>query len=587
MPPQRLPTSERTRTGPLGRWLLGAIVLGYVALAVNASVLIPMWEIPDEHPHLQTAVHWAREGSMPDRTNLPGRVLYPGLLEPLAYWINAGALIALGIDDVDFLRRPRADLAGDLPQMYLHGADEVFPFAGPIRQLHLMRLLSVLFGAATVIGAHRLGRRIAPDRPAVALLGAGLVASLPAFAVVSVGITVDSLSIALATWSMVALCALATDATPGRRRTIGLGLLIGASLLTKLTTLFLLALVPVALLLRRPRGESWRASLRHFDWVVAGTLLVVGPYLAWNLVTYGDIFALDWYRDYLGKSDDDVNLTLWQAIRLHFLPTLGTTYVGRYTMLLDAGRQVMLAWTVVGLGGVVGWILLAVRRRTRLPGVVWLPLGAVIINLIMCLRVFAGFYEIHGRYMYPSLAALACLVALGWLAWAWRPLALAGVVALFSISVSSQLREMGPAYWPTWRATDPFFMSWDPLVDVPVTRRLMTVTISGPAPQSEHVDAPTLRWVPPADPEARFTVHLGTRGSKLQVRSYEDFGLALRDAYRIPQAAWRRVPPGVGLVCRVIRLPTLQEVLDAPEQGLVVDVSKELILRRVAPTARP
>ena len=83
---------------------------------------MPLWEIPDEHAHLQAAVHWAREGRMPDRTNLPGRSLYPGLQEPLAYWVFAAGLKLLDLDEVDFLLRWRANLAGDLPLMFLHGA---------------------------------------------------------------------------------------------------------------------------------------------------------------------------------------------------------------------------------------------------------------------------------------------------------------------------------------------------------------------------------------------------------------------------------------------------------------------------------
>ena len=98
MPPPASAEPEPVSRGRLGRWLLGAIVAGYVALAVNASVLMPLWEISDEHTQLQAAMHWAREGSMPERSTLPRRELFPRLQEPLACWVYA--LGSTSISDV-------------------------------------------------------------------------------------------------------------------------------------------------------------------------------------------------------------------------------------------------------------------------------------------------------------------------------------------------------------------------------------------------------------------------------------------------------------------------------------------------------
>jgi hypothetical protein len=78
-------------------------------------------------------------------------------------------------------------------------------------------------------------------------------------------------------------------------------------------------------------------------------------------------------------------------------------------------------------------------------------------------------------------------------------------------------------------------------------------------------------------------VHLSTPGSTLMVRTFEKGGLSVRDRFSIPADYWRRMPPGVNLVCQVFRLPTLEEALNPPPGGLFIEQSPPLVLRRGAP----
>src|SRR5262245_20648136 len=135
------------------RRALVLVALAFTLLAVNSSVLTPLWEVPDENEHFDVVAHWARHGTMPNLVNLPTLGMNEGVQPPLAYWGFALGLRALGLQDTPILSRQRfdADWMAEGRQLFLHGPDEVFPFRGPARGLHLLRLLSVLAGVGTVL----------------------------------------------------------------------------------------------------------------------------------------------------------------------------------------------------------------------------------------------------------------------------------------------------------------------------------------------------------------------------------------------------------------------------------------------------
>ena len=431
------------------------LLAAFAFLALNGSVLLPLWEVPDENEHLDVVQHWAREGTMPDLTRLPTLGMNEGIQPPLAYWVMALGYRGLGLTDTEFLARQRHDAVGPDRALFLHGPDEEFPFAGPTRALHWLRLVSVLWGLATVAGAWALARRLVPSRPAVALGAAALVASQPVFTLLCGGINNDPAAIALCTWSLVALADLATCDSPTSRRLLATGLLIGAAHLAKLSALFLLPLVPLALLL--------------------------------------------------------------------------------------------------GLG--------------------------VAVNFASCLKYYLDFNQPQGRYLFPSLAAGAALLALGW-SWLPRALGTAGALALLAASFHAQYATVGPAFHPLNRGDDPCLIAWDPVALVPESQRARTIQLLTPQDGSRHDEPPELRWALDPGEGERFSVHLGAPGLALRWRTWEVEGRPLRDRFRIPRELWESLPPGVELVAQVLRLPTLSQALAAWPAGPPVATSPPLHLLR-------
>jgi len=568
------------------RVLLGTIVAAFVALAVNASLLLPLWEPADEYEHWLVVEHWATHGTMPDLTNLPLLALNEGVQPPLAYWMFSAGAHALGIADTRFLAR-RAEFANAArPARFLHGADEIFPFAGPTRRLHLLRLLNVLCGAAAVCGTYALGRRVAPRCYGVALAAAALVAFNPAFVALCGGISNDPLAIALGTAALLALARLVRDPAPTLRTGLAVGALIGVAHLAKLSATFLLPLVPLALLLRRPRGEPWRVTWRALDGLVAGFALLTGLYFAWNVVHYGDPFG---WSVIAAKFGGERAISTADALRLRFLPEIARTAVGQLSGTFRAAPHSLLAFALIaGLAPLLA-VLPPVRRRMVACGVdgrvVLLAGVAVVINLASAAKYFLDFNQPHGRYLHTTLPALACLVAACW-CWLPRVPALCAGAGLALLCFHTQVHDLGPAYWPPSRALDPHFMAFDPLAHVPDERRLAVLPLSQPPDGGRHASAPMLAWPLPDDPDTRFTVHFSIPGLTTSLQTWEEFGISLRDRYRIPDLLWDKLPPDVPMVVRVIELPTLDEALGAPDGALDVRQSADITLRRVPAPAR-
>ncbi|GIW05279.1 MAG: hypothetical protein KatS3mg060_0084 [Dehalococcoidia bacterium] len=135
------------------RWILGAIVAFYLALAVGYSVVIPPFEATDEISHFQYAEFLEANGRLPrqshDRAQLENVVahnppLYYLVVRLVAGPVDAGDVARIVPLNPDFVW---GDLNAGGPFVHLHDpAAERFPWQGAILALHLARIVSVAAG---------------------------------------------------------------------------------------------------------------------------------------------------------------------------------------------------------------------------------------------------------------------------------------------------------------------------------------------------------------------------------------------------------------------------------------------------------
>jgi hypothetical protein len=564
-----------------GRRALALVLLVWTALAVNASVLTPLFEAWDETATLQAL------------SGRPGRPLLAdslglGAAPPVPRLLYAAGALLLDLDEVRFLPRPDAAAAAGRPAC-LHGADELVPFVGPARRAHLLRLLPILLGVLTLLLTARLAERL---RAGSGALAAALLGCSPAVLTRFTSLTSHAVVLCASVFALLMLVRLAR--ADGARARDGLlaGLALGAAQLCAPAAVCLAAVVPVALLLRSRREPGWRGAIVALDWVLLGLLPLAGPYWAYNLVHVGGPWGVLAPADAAPPPGVDTSLV--------------SSVLTRMTGTVAAGAPLGAVWAGVAIAALVGLALAAVTRRAvsppagappagAPPRVGWTALAllaaAVLIDVAarFALGGVPAFGPADGSWPHLGLSAAAALLPAGLLALVPASLRAARVLpaglaaALALLAFRAQTHELGPAFWPPVRANDAHFMAFDPLFPVPAERRLPTIRWIGPKDEAQLPAAPVLSWQTADGSDARFTVHITSPGLASVLATYESRGLSLRDRYEIPTRFWDKLPPGVPVVCRVLRLPTLDEALAAAPGRLNVDQSQPLTLRRALP----
>jgi hypothetical protein len=254
----------------------------FVIAFVNAAiwtVVIPPFQIPDEVVHFAYAQYIAETGQPPPQGPLPQ-------YSPQEYAALGGLLTTsvIGRPDIrgpvsaDEDRALRAALAADPSPVGPGGASpatnqpplyyalaaipyRLSPSSDILARLELMRLLSALFAAGTVLAVFLFLRELVPGRPWMWTVGALAVAFQPQFMFIASGVHVDSLLfLASAAIFLALIRAWRRGLTP--RRGAAIGAVTAVGLLTKLTFVAFLPgiALAVALLAWRARAQPGSAS---------------------------------------------------------------------------------------------------------------------------------------------------------------------------------------------------------------------------------------------------------------------------------------------------------------------------------------
>ena len=414
-----------TLSAGTARLLLVPILLAYGYIAVGYARGTPRWNNPDEPAHVNVVRQIAMMGTLP--------------------------VLAAGDWDQDLLDRLRTHwfpndyevegirYEGHQPPLYYLLAAPVhwLTASQPInRQILALRLFSIAIGAVAVIAAFVVAREAAPERPVLAVLTAATVAFVPMNTAISAAVNNDSLATALAAATLAALMV-------GRRRgfsdrwAVGLGVLIGALMLTKLTVFVFVPLILVALL-AAGRSLRWPA-------IAAGVgLLVSGWWIVRNMLVYGPLDPLAMVR----HDQIVVGQPRWSAYDLEafdfFLRILFRSFWGMFgwmgVVLNDGFYILYLVLTGLSVAGiVVAWMRgphpgpLPEGEGASVPTVP--PEGAQFIappggegslrhkDLLgwAALLVFAEvayynltFIQPQGRYLFPALVPIALFLSTGW-----------------------------------------------------------------------------------------------------------------------------------------------------------------------------
>jgi len=452
------------------------LLLAFIVTGLSYSVIVPVFEAPDENAHFAYARYMAQTGSLPvqDPAN-PGPWSQEGSQPPLYYLL--AALVIRGVDTSEV-----AALQWKNPQnvmghpaepgnknRFIHTDRERFPYQGAVLAVHLARLVSVLMGAGTVWLTYLIARQVfapsgeGPSEPALALASAAFVAFLPQFLFISAAVNNDSAVTLFSTASLYCLLRLTSSLGPqvaGDRAqwawALALGICLGLALLSKLSALLLVPFLALTLAV-----EAWHKRLGHrFLVAVLAALgvaaLVAGWWFLRNLRLYGDPVAANVMMEIAGRRAFKLERFLggaWEELR--GLRWSFWALFGWFS--LPISRPVYLVLDVLVLAAALGLVMRKLRPTTNrgTDFVAWRwPISLLLLWLLMVLGGlvwWAAFAKgAQGRLLFPAIAPIAVLLVAGW--WPWLPRRTAGTMPvlvglpMLAFALGCLLGVIRPAY---------------------------------------------------------------------------------------------------------------------------------------------
>lgn len=490
-------SSHATTLAISERAVLAVILVTFVVLGFTYALVTPAFEASDELWHYPMVRHLAEGNPLPVQVFDPAQAgpwKQEASQPPLYYYLGAALTFWIDTSDMEQVRwlNPHVDNGVITPDgntnLAIHdpGAS---PWEGTLLAVRIVRLASVLLGAATVYLTYRIARLAAPRQPGVYLGAAAANAFTPMFLFISGAVNNDNLALPLASLAVLLMIETVVHGRASARRWLLLGAVIGLAALTKEGTLGLLPLAWGTAVVARwqasPTPGQWRGLPR---WLLRGSLdfallmlpvlLIAGWWYARNIRLYGDLLGWSAFIAVLGERAQPASLAqLWDE-REGFLAS--------YWGLFGGVNVPMAGWIYTALNGLLlaaipGFVLYLLRlargewervrggRQPFLAVVQDLVIRhfGLIVALLFSAAVLYGLvnwttttWSSQGRLAFTAISTLSMLWLLGLVGWLPRRAALAGSAALalflLAIAAAAPFLWIRPTYAvrPAARVTD-------------------------------------------------------------------------------------------------------------------------------------
>lgn len=386
------------------RWLITILSL-YVALGISYSLLMPIWEAPDEPAHYHLAWHLARRGEYPTPQHN-----YEAHQPRLYYYAAAMVLRALGRLDTDYTQYvlPLEHKANfKVPERRFDWTTENYRF---LPGVYLLRWINLVIGALALWVNWRAMRLVVPDEPGLRLSAFALAGLTPQFPHITSSVNNDTLGV-LAGAIVYYLALRVLDGSSERFAWAALAAAVLLPLATKLTVLPLSVALMAVVIWRHWSTPAGRKVLAFSALVVLGAALLgfwfspvslrsAADELAWRLFTLRS-GALTW--DYLRFIVTQITWSYWGKVGW-----------------LAVGLPGWMVATLAGLGGLSALLNARLLRREgaltgsrRLWALTWL---AAALTVAAVFRNGLTTSASQGRFLFPAIGALSLLMVSGWYA---------------------------------------------------------------------------------------------------------------------------------------------------------------------------
>ena len=398
------------------------MVLAFAALVFAYSVIVPVWEAPDEIGHFLYATYLRDTHTLPNQ--LDSRSVGMAHHPPLYYLLAALVISPVDLSSPSGRFRPNRGFkwmgnGGTDANVSRHGTAETFPYQGHSLALHLMRWLSALMAIGTLFFTVLIGWLIFPNTKWVGLLAGALVGFNPQFVFISAAALNDNLLILAATmvlWQTIR----ALQQPHSARRWMWLGVLLAIATLSKINGILFVGIVGIAMLFSLVQHRSAKVFVMQMVWVGLPLVALAGWWFARNVGLYGEPLGTSVHEQ---RYNSAVRATLLNLEGyLGILGTQNWSFWGAFGWMTVGvpQRAPYTAALIFVLGGVVLAGLYVVHQRQNLTHLqkssLALGLIAVVLQEALLLRENNVFITVaQGRYLFPVIAPLMLIVAVGWL----------------------------------------------------------------------------------------------------------------------------------------------------------------------------
>jgi hypothetical protein len=397
-------------------WSTAALACALFLLVAGQFFWVtPILEGPDSYEHFRFVRYLVMHHAFPRLDDpYPNDSPYQEAAQyPLYYLLGAAVSFPVSTADFDHVLAQNPH-AGD-PRGHGNG-NFLFhrPFTGFPRGTELAaRLvggLSLACGAATVACAVALGWLTAPKRPWLCLAAGVALAADPPFDAFSAFVTNDVLVAALSSLTIVLLVCWVIDRS--ERWSWLAAAALSLAVLAKFSAIGLIVPFALAAVLVR---VTWRQRLLQLPKAALAIALVDGWWMVRDQVVNGDFSGMLAVNGHTARQDFHPFEAPLQGI-LNVMRSLPATLHGLFATGaygIDSPPYLYLVTTVLGLVGLAAGVVVALARQRQQP---WLNLVLLwpAVNLVE-LVTYGGNIAVPGaRLLFPSIACLALLVALGW-----------------------------------------------------------------------------------------------------------------------------------------------------------------------------
>lgn len=391
---------EGLRDSSFLQWLPLLIILcGYLFVALGFNVKAPLYEAPDERAHVEYVTILMNDASLPSFEQS-----YQSWQPPLYYLAGAGLLKLLRLP-APYEPTSNPDFPTQ-PNVMLHNDAESFPYAEPVLSMHVLRFVSTLFGAGTVVFIFLTALAIFPHRRLLAISSAAMTAFLPQFAFITGTVNNDSAGVFFV--AAIVYFGVRYMKEGERQWLVASAIALALGALTK-STVLLAGIVPfVGILLQ---SKDWREKAREVALLGLAPLLFAGWFYARSIALWGNVYPTELMQGIQARDIAD------PAYRTVFLPWIRHSYwfTGGYMNieLTQIYYDILDAVTMLGIAGVV--VFFVWRQVEGFQRQALLTLAALFPLVFLGIVWYSMNvdFQPQGRYLFMAQPAIAILLSLG------------------------------------------------------------------------------------------------------------------------------------------------------------------------------